>query len=165
MATTTIKSFGFDMAQARLVAVTRFVQAAPRRIGDQLSGEVRKAIKHLPKKTTHGQWVQSVESAASGKTVEIFYNLAVAKYARMRERGGVIVPFRAKRLFIPLKPDVRPKQKGLIFGVDFVLAKKAVQTGSNIMENTIRKQLTDPNSAFRVSFGKDLEIAWAGGAK
>ncbi len=53
-------------------------------------------------------------------------------YARMREYGGVIRPKRAKKLFIPI--SLRGQKEGpsrggksnLKYGVDFVLAKRAV---------------------------------------
>lgn len=42
-------------------------------------------------------------------------------YARIRDKGGVIRPVRAKALFIPLRKGVRPGQPGLTLGVDFQL--------------------------------------------
>lgn len=179
VATTTIKAFGFSDADKKIVAMARFVKSAPRRIGDSLAGEVRRSIKQLPKKTTHQQWERSVEYEVSGRSVEVFYNLSVAKYARMRERGGEIKPFRfwsmsfigkdgkpaffkGRGLFVPLRPDVRPRQPNLIFGTDFVIAKRVRQSGTHVMEYAIRRELFSPLSKLRTRLAKRLSIAAQG---
>lgn len=58
-------------------------------------------------------------------------------YARIQDLGGDIKPVRAKALFIPLRDNVRPGQPGLIFGIDFVLAKKVTLKGNRYLTGTI----------------------------
>ncbi len=70
--------------------------------------------------------------------IEIFVGFDKV-YARIQDLGGTIVPVRAKRLFIPLRPGVQPLQKGdprrkdQKQGVDFVLAKSVTLPGSRYL--------------------------------
>ncbi len=72
-------------------------------------------------------------------------------YARMRDLGteflpgGVLRPVRAEALFIPLHSGVFPHQSGLIFGVDFVLAKEVRQEGTRYWTGTLEEVL--PNTS------------------
>ena len=68
----------------------------------------------------------------------IVYYVAFNKvYARIQDLGGEIKPKRARALFIPLVPGVRPGQKGLIEGIDFVLAKRVVLKGNRYLTGTV----------------------------
>lgn len=166
VADVTIKTFGFDDAQRRLKSTARFVASAPRMIGDLTAGVVRRSIKQLPRKrggaTRSNQWERSVEYEVQGRSVEVFYNLAVAKYARIRELGGEIRPFRAKFLFVPLRRDVRPNQPGLVFGRDFVLSKRVWHPGTNVMQYAIRRELLGDGGMINAEIKKRLQIAWDG---
>lgn len=69
----------------------------------------------------------------------IVYYVAFNKvYARIQDLGGEIKPKRARALFIPLVPGVRPGQKGLIEGIDFVLAKRVVLKGNRYLTGTVQ---------------------------
>lgn len=71
------------------------------------------------------------------------YNIV---YARMRDIGGEIKPVRAKALFIPLREGARPGDPTLVWGVDFVLAKKVKQTGNRYWSATLDEFVPDANT-------------------
>lgn len=64
-------------------------------------------------------------------------------YARVRDEGtgylpgGVIRPVRAEALFIPLRSGVHPFDRGLKWGIDFVLAKEVRQEGNRYWTGTL----------------------------
>lgn len=61
------------------------------------------------------------DETADGVSVTVGYNKV---YATIRDQGGIIRPVRAKSLFIPLRPGVRPSKGGdktFKLGIDFVL--------------------------------------------
>jgi hypothetical protein len=142
------------------MALSFVVQNVPRRLGMDVASETQVQIKRLPKKKSKGPWHRSVESRVVGNRAEVYYNLQTAVYARMRERGGVIVPFRAKFLFVPLRPDVRPNQPGLVFGRDFVLSKRVVQKGTHVMELTASEELLHEGSKTMRGLLGSLKTAW-----
>lgn len=57
-------------------------------------------------------------------------------YAHIRDAGGTIRPVRAKALFIPLRPGVRPGEPGLEMGKDFWLAQEVTQKGNGYFTRT-----------------------------
>jgi len=71
-----------------------------------------------------------------GKNYIVFVAFNIV-YARMRDIGGTIKPVRAKMLFIPLRPGARPGDPTLVYGVDFVLARKVVQHGNRYWSATL----------------------------
>jgi hypothetical protein len=76
------------------------------------------------------------ESDVSGETVGMTAGFNIV-YAHIRDVGGEIRPVRAKALFIPLRKGARPGDKSLKWGVDFVLAKLAVQKGNLYFSLTV----------------------------
>lgn len=105
--------------------------------------------------------IRAMESTCRRGTAVVFYNLNTAVYARIRELGGEIRPFRAKALFIPLRPDVSSKDwKGLVYGEDFVLAKKVKHPATHVMKNTIRSELGSASSKTMKSVAAALRLAW-----
>jgi hypothetical protein len=77
----------------------------------------------------------------------IVFELAFdAYYAEIQDIGGFVLPKRAKRLFIPLRPGVKPirdpaarRAAGYQLGVDFVFAKFVKLPGSRYLSSTIRR--------------------------
>jgi phage gpG-like protein len=75
-----------------------------------------------------GRLKNSIVSSWNNKSAVVGTNL---KYARIHDKGGIIRPKQAKRLFIPLssraarKRPGAPIPKGYKWGKDFVFAKKA----------------------------------------
>jgi hypothetical protein len=59
------------------------------------------------------------------------------EYARIQDLGGDIFPDKAKMLFIPLRPGVRPGEPDLEFGEDFVLTRKVTLKGNRYLTGII----------------------------
>ena len=120
-------------------------------VGDDIQTEIQ-TVK-LKKHGSPGQsdLVRSIGNRARGTLVNVFTDLSIAVYGRIRELGGKITAFRSKfkrgktgtpLLFIPLRKDVRPADwRFLTFGVDYVLTPSVKQKGSFFMRNSIRDRL------------------------
>lgn len=96
------------------------------------------------------------EPTVEGGTVSIDGGFNI-KYARMRDRGGIIRPVRAKALFIPLRPGAVPvrgkaaqKASGQVLGRDFQLVpgpltrKRVVrQKGNRFWTSTLEETIPE----------------------
>lgn len=75
------------------------------------------------------------------------------KYARIQEYGGVIVPKKKKKLFIPIsrkgqrigptRSKRKRKKNGLKWGQDFVLAKRAVRKAKPFLGPAVDDSIND----------------------
>ena len=74
-------------------------------------------------------------------------------YARIRDQGGEIRPVRAKALFIPLRRGVRPGEPSLVWGKDFVLARRVVQKGNRYLTGVLDEKM--PKAAEEIG-----SLAW-----
>ncbi len=179
MAVSGIKIEGLKEAQKGIQLVGKFFAGQKRSvrgliediIGDDLAREARANVRqfHGAQRAKGGgrkfsSWKftsakgrtnrleQSVNYGKRGKGVlELFTDLSIAPYGRIREVGGTIrasmSAFRNRKtgqplLFIPRRAGVSPRDwKGLKFGVDYVLTPQVEQTGSFYMKVAIETRI------------------------
>ncbi len=140
-------------------------------VGSDLRGAAKTAVGTIHHhKGKGGALKRSIKYLSVGNTsIDLYADLSIAPYARMRELGGVIKAtmsaFRNRKtgerlLFIPLVQGLLPRDwKGKKFGVDFVLTPQVTQKGSFFMRNAIRTRLTNrgrsPKLSHKLGFAVD----------
>lgn len=76
---------------------------------------------------------------ATENSVKILANLGIAIYARIHELGGIV--YKSFLMFIPLRGDILKYQKGMVFGIDYILTHRIRQKKRPNLLNSIKDTL------------------------